>query len=189
MISTIIFDCFGVLYRGSLALMYDLVPEEHWQELQDAAHAADHGYITKAEYQEQVAELSGRSLLEIQQLQAAQRKRDEDMIAIVRRCRSQGYKTGLLSNIDSETIYQLFSREELAELFDSVTLSSEEGIIKPAVELFERAAVKLGVNPEECVMIDDMERNVTGAELAGMKGIVFSSRAQFEAELAELLRA
>jgi FMN phosphatase YigB (HAD superfamily) len=61
------------------------------------------------------------------------------------------------------------------------------GITKPQPEIYELTAARLGVEPEECVMIDDLPNNVAGAQLAGMKGLVFSSRRQLEKDLKVLL--
>lgn len=188
MIRAIIFDCFGVLYRDNLSMLYDTVPEDKWQQLQDIVHAADHGFLSRGEYHQAIAELSGQSVLQVQAIDQRQHVRDDDMVALVRALKPH-YKIGLLSNIDSETIYRLFSDEERAELFDAMTLSAEVGLAKPTVELFEVAARRLDVEAEECVMIDDLEKNVTGAELAGMRGLLFSSRTQLERDLEELLGA
>lgn len=187
-IRAIIFDCFGVLYRDNLSMLYDVVPRHTWPALQDIVHAADHGFLNREEYHQEVARLAGRDLADIQAIDARQHSRDETMVALVRSLRPR-YKIGLLSNIDGDTIYRLFSDQERAELFDALTLSAEVGLTKPTVEIFEIAAQRLGVAPEECVMIDDLEKNVTGAELAGMKAIHFSSRTDLEQRLKELLDA
>jgi len=57
-------------------------------------------------------------------------------------------------------------------------VSGEEGIIKPEPEIFLIAAERLKVKPEECLFIDDIERNVEGAKAVGMIGIQYVSNAQ-----------
>ena len=46
MIRGIIFDCFGVLYSGSLAFMASIAPEDRRQEIYDINLQKDYGYIS-----------------------------------------------------------------------------------------------------------------------------------------------
>ncbi|OYW83826.1 hypothetical protein B7Z17_05070, partial [Candidatus Saccharibacteria bacterium 32-49-10] len=64
---------------------------------------------------------------------------------------------------------------QLDELFEVVVASGDEGIAKPDVEIYERAALRLGMLPEECVMVDDRPDFCEGAERAGMRAIQFST--------------
>ena len=186
MIRALIFDCFGVLYRDNLSMLYDVVPPEKHQELQDIIHATDHGFLSRVDYYQQIAAITGKSTEEIMRIDHRQHSRDEAMIELLRHYKSV-YKIGLLSNIDTDTINRLFPKTERSELFDAFVISGEVGMTKPTPELFELAAVKLAVDPEECVMIDDMPKNIDGATMVGMKGICFSSRSQLVGELEKLL--
>jgi len=53
-----------------------------------------------------------------------------------------------------------FSATERAQFFDAVVLSGEENLTKPHPHIFELVAARLGLRPDECVMIDDIERTV-----------------------------
>lgn len=185
MIQAIIFDCFGVLYRDNLALLHDLVPGDKTTELEDIIHACDHGFISRAEYFEQISDLTGKPAHEIRELEARQFDRNEDLFAYALSLKPR-YKVGMLSNIGNETMDRLFTPEEKAA-FDAFVLSSEEGLIKPARELFEITAEKLGVPPENCIMIDDRPANVEGAKVAGMRGILFTSNQQCQRDVDRLL--
>jgi len=186
MIRAIIFDCFGVLYRDQLNLLYDLVPRGLEQELQDIIHACDHGFISRSEYFDQIAELTGKTISDIREIDRQKHIRNEPLIDYASQLKKR-FKIGLLSNIGDETMDQLFPAIEREKLFDAFVLSSEVGIIKPAVELFELTAERLEVMPHECVMIDDLLKNVDGAEQAGMRGILFSNNRQFQQDLDRLL--
>ncbi len=61
----------------------------------------------------------------------------------------------------------------LREEFDAMLDAAEEGIRKPAAEIYLRCAAALGVPPAECLFIDDLPVNVRGAEAAGMQGFAF----------------
>lgn len=187
MIRAVIFDCFGVLYRDNLSLLYDAVPTDKYQALQDIIHATDHGYLTRDEYYLQVSELAGKTSEDIKSIEHRQHSRDEDMIQYTQTLKPT-YKIGFLSNIDHDTMQRMFPEPMRSQLFDTFVISGDIGITKPAAEIFHIAAERLGLLLEECVMIDDLEKNVIGAQMAGMQAIQFTSRTQLEKELSELLR-
>lgn len=112
--------------------------------------------------------------------------RYEDVVDFVRQIHRE-QKTAMVSNVNRQFVDELFTRQELAQLFDVVVISSEVGLAKPNELIYELAAAKLGVLPKECVMIDDSEVNVDGARRAGMQGIFFTTLEQCQADLNELL--
>jgi len=186
MISALIFDCFGVLYRDNIDMLYDAVPKESCQQLRDIIHASDHGYLSKQEYLDKVAEISGKTVQEIEQISLKQYSRNEELIVRVRELKND-YKIGLLSNVGEETMDRLFPQPERDELFDAFVISSKVGFIKPSMQIFELAAKQLDAPLDECVMIDDIPANVEGARAAGMQGILFTTNRQFENELRQTL--
>ena len=184
MIKAVIFDCFGVLYRDNLSLLYDAVPENQHQALRDIIHATDLGMLTRDEYYNRIAELAGGDVpLDVRAIELRQHVRDDVMVAYSQTFRSN-YKVGLLSNIDSGTIRQLFPNHE--ELFDVFVASGDLGTAKPDERIFTYAAEQLGLPPDQCVMIDDIARNVDGARFAGMHGILFTNRQNLDQELKRL---
>ena len=185
MIRAILFDCFGVLYRDNISMLYDAVPEESHTAVKDLIHATDYGMLTREEYYQGIAELAGKTSEEIREIESRQHARDEVMVAFSQQFRPQ-YKVGLLSNIDGDTIRRLFP--DRAQLFDEFIISGDIMVAKPSVEIFEYAAQKLDLPPEECLMIDDMVNNVEGASRAGMQSLLFTTRRQLEADLARLLK-
>ncbi len=186
MIRALIFDCFGVLYRDSNSLLYDTVPHSKHQQVRDIIQASDYGIIARSDYFKQIGELSGLGEQAIRDIDSQQFSRNQqlfDKLPIYR----QNYKIGMLSNIGDETMERLFPGDQLNELFDAYVLSGEVGMTKPAVEIFELTAARLGVLSEECIMIDDLPTNTEGASRAGMQTIVFANNQQLEAELNRLI--
>jgi HAD superfamily hydrolase (TIGR01509 family) len=186
MIRALIFDCFGVLYRDNISMLYDTVRPEQYQDMQDIIHATDYGLLTREEYYTQIAALAGKTPDEIRQIESKQHSRDDEMIAYAQTLKSK-YKVALLSNIDPDTMQRLFPEPQRSELFDAFIISGEVGITKPSPEIFAIAARKLGVLPEECLMIDDLLKNVEGARMAGMQAVLFTTRRQLEQDLPSLL--
>jgi len=75
-------------------------------------------------------------------------------------------------------IYQRFGLERYMEGYVDGN-SIENG--KPAPDIFLKAAEKLGVKPEECLVIEDSEHGVNGAHQAGASVVAFN-RAQDESQ-------
>lgn len=86
------------------------------------------------------------------------------MIALPRRARLAGLRTALVS--DAHAVPAPVRR-----LFDVVVLGASVGVRKPDPEVFRRVAAMLGVAPAECVVVDDLSRNVRGARAAGAVGV------------------
>jgi glucose-1-phosphatase len=174
MIRAIIFDCFGVLYRGSLDHLLDICPPASRQALADVSHASDYGYISREEYIKQVSGLLGISEAMVVSTIDEQQVRNTALLDFVKTLRPQ-YKTAMMSNIGRGVIPKLFDEHELQELFDAVVLSSDVGATKPHPQIYAATADRLGVLQSECIMIDDMQQNVTGANDAGMTGLLFEN--------------
>lgn len=84
--------------------------------------------------------------------------------------RQRGYRLGLLSNLSrSDTVW--LRELELDSFFDATALSCEVGALKPEPEIYLVAAERLGVRPEECVLVDDIPLNVAAGKAVGMAGV------------------
>ncbi len=104
---------------------------------------------------------------------------EPDMYALVLRARQAGVRTALLSNSWGNT----YPREQFAALFDVVVISSEVRLRKPDPEIYLLTARHLGLEPAECVFVDDLPPNVTGATDVGMVGIRHADAAATVAEV------
>jgi FMN phosphatase YigB (HAD superfamily) len=59
--------------------------------------------------------------------------------------------------------------------FDGLVLSHEIGVRKPKAGFFEHCTRLAGCAPAECLFIDDLPANVSGAHACGWQGIVYTS--------------
>jgi putative hydrolase of the HAD superfamily len=59
--------------------------------------------------------------------------------------------------------------------FDGMVLSYEIGVRKPKPGFYDACIRLAGCAPQECVFIDDLPANVSGAEACGLHGIVYHS--------------
>lgn len=110
---------------------------------------------------------------------------DEAMLDAVRRARSNGVRTGLISNSWGEGL--AYDQSTLDELFDAVVISGDVGLHKPQPEIFRLGAERIGVPPEECVFVDDLRENCAGAEEVGMTAILHRGPDSTLPELERLL--
>jgi len=90
---------------------------------------------------------------------------EAQMISAVRRAREQGIRTGLISNSWGTRRYD---RTLLAELFDGIVLSGEEGMRKPTPAIYALGAERIGVPAASCVFVDDLPFNLRPAAELGM---------------------
>jgi epoxide hydrolase-like predicted phosphatase len=92
----------------------------------------------------------------------------EPMIDVLERAPELAIPTALISNSWVMDHYT----EEIRELFDVVVISAEVGLHKPQPEIYRLAAEQLGLEPQDCIFVDDLRENVEGAEAVGMTGVL-----------------
>lgn len=103
-----------------------------------------------------------------------------ELLDLVRRAAAAGVPTALLSDAPSVP-------GDFAAAFDVVVLGAAIGVRKPDPEVFRRVAQLLGMDPRECVVVDDLARNVRGARAAGAVAVHHVDAAQTIAEVEILL--
>ncbi len=76
-------------------------------------------------------------------------------LSALRRIRSAGIKTALITNGSSEGQREKITRFGLEPLFDEIIIDTEVGFSKPDERIFRLALRRLKTSPEETVMIGD----------------------------------
>jgi putative hydrolase of the HAD superfamily len=109
---------------------------------------------------------------------------EEPMFEALRRARRGGIKTGMISNSWGRGRYE---RSLFDELFDGVVISGEVGLHKPQPEIFRLGCERVGLEPAECVFVDDLRENCEGAEAVGMTAVLHRGAATTVPELERLL--
>ena len=99
------------------------------------------------------------------------------------------YKTALLSNSFVGARSKEQERYHFDEITDLIIYSHEEGIAKPERRIFELTCERLGVQPQEAIFLDDVERNIIAARDFGMHAILFQETAQAIADIQAVLHA
>jgi len=87
---------------------------------------------------------------------------------ILRELRARGLKIGIVSNIAFD-LRPLFAEHGLGDLIDTYALSFEQGMAKPAPQLFAAACDSIGVSPSEALMVGDDPLTDGAAAAAGCR--------------------
>lgn len=190
MIKAIIFDCFGVLlgssYQDRLAELERDEPGKA-EDIRAINRAADMGILSNVEATVHMAELLDMEPEELQQEQRETEVPNEALLTFIETLKSD-FKIGMLSNISSrERVGIRFEPGRLDTLFNTIVASGEEGYMKPDAEIYEITATRLGVRPEECLFIDDIEPFCQAARQTGMQAIRFVSTSQCIADISAMI--
>ncbi|MCL2294906.1 MAG: HAD family phosphatase [Spirochaetes bacterium] len=89
--------------------------------------------------------------------------------------KNQGLKTAVASSSHPDLIKIVLEASGLLHYFPFFLSGFQVKQGKPEPDIFLEAAARLGVKPEECVVIEDSYNGVTAAKKAGMKCIGFQN--------------
>jgi epoxide hydrolase-like predicted phosphatase len=188
MIKAVIFDCFGVLAVGSYVVFRDRYLRND-KDLLRAFHEIDRksslGEMTLDQVNAKLADLAGISKEEADSVLNSV-PRNDPLFEFIEHDLKPKYKIGFLSNIAQDATAEIFSKDDLS-LFDDILLSCDVGLAKPDPDIFNLAARRLGITPEECLFTDDLERHIRGAKSVGMHTILFNSTEQFKREFSRMI--
>jgi len=93
-------------------------------------------------------------------------------VEVLAQLKSEGYKTGLISDCSSE-IPKVWTNTPLAPLFDVAVFSCLAGIKKPNPRIYQKATEQLGVEPQTCLYVGDgSSQELTGASQVGMHPVL-----------------
>ncbi len=109
------------------------------------------------------------------------------MIDLIREVRRDGIRTSLLTNNVKEWEVKWRSMMPIDELFETVVDSAFVGCRKPDPRIYNLTLERVGLDPEECIFIDDMKINIDAANELGLHGVHFRETAQVRAEVHDLL--
>jgi epoxide hydrolase-like predicted phosphatase len=186
-IRAIIFDCFGVLATDTWRAFLDALPEgADLKKAHQLNHAVDAGLITQQEFLAGVKEVTGSEPPDIGQMLGGEIAKNVQLLDYIKELKKQ-YKIGMLSNISSNWVRDYFLTAKEQKLFDTMIFSFEVGMTKPDPRIFWLAAQRLGVDPDEVVFIDDIDRYCQAARNEGMQAIVYENFKQLKADLTSLL--
>jgi putative hydrolase of the HAD superfamily len=92
---------------------------------------------------------------------------DQGVLRLIRDVRAAGWPVALATNATDRLAGDLVALG-LAGEFDAVVNSSEVGTPKPTREYFVAACAAVNQPPDRCLLVDDDDRQVRGARVAGL---------------------
>ena len=104
-------------------------------------------------------------------------------LAIVRALHERGVPLFAITNFGHEFWAMFRPQQPIFDLFEDILVSGTEKLAKPSAEIYALAIERFGVDPAQCLFIDDRIDNVRGAEAAGMHGHVFKDAETLQAKL------
>jgi putative hydrolase of the HAD superfamily len=109
-------------------------------------------------------------------------RRDDAMLALTEELRDAGLPIAVVSNAFGRNTYAGFDLDAIA---DVVVISSEVGIRKPSRRIYALACERLGVTPQQAILIDDLQQNLDGAARLGIAGVLHTDAADTRRQLSE----
>jgi len=95
------------------------------------------------------------------------------IITLLWKLKSRQIRLAIGSSSPKKQIKYVLSKLDITHLFDSAVGAEDIGHSKPDPEVFLKAAAELGVNPSECLVVEDSSLGVEAAKSAHMKCIGF----------------
>jgi putative hydrolase of the HAD superfamily len=128
--------------------------------------AASLGEITDMQWRDAVADALGAPEA-VREWASYRGEVDAEVLAFARSVRAAGVPVALATNATDQLDADL-ALLGLADEFEIVLNSSVLRVAKPAAEFYRSACAAIGAPPSACLLVDDLERNVTGARAAGL---------------------
>jgi len=105
------------------------------------------------------------------------------MLAWIPRIKAAGFRLGILSNMGDGVLEYLRPGFPWLEQFDQLTWSCELGVVKPDPAIYLHTIKKLKVKPEQALFIDNLQKNIVGAEEVGLNAALFENVEQLQSDL------
>jgi putative hydrolase of the HAD superfamily len=97
---------------------------------------------------------------------------NEPMYELVKKLK-MSYKTGLITDNKKDRLNAVIKYQKLNELFDTIIISADIGSGKDNTEIFKKAVESIDANYEECIFIDNQEKNLIVPSKLGMNTVFY----------------
>lgn len=182
MIKNIIFDFGGVLADWNPHYLYDAyfgdVKQADWFLENICTSEWNHTMDAGKPFSQAVEELSAKypewkEEISIYKTRWAEMMGEDTpgMMDFIKSLKSGGFNLYGLTNWSDETIWAM---EHFMKELDGTVVSGREKVAKPDIEIFRRLLARFSLKSEECLYIDDIQRNLDVAAELGIKGYLFT---------------
>ena len=108
-------------------------------------------------------------------------------IGWINELKSKGKKVLVLSNFSKSAEHDNPEAMSFLKAVDGGILSYKDKVIKPDPAIYKLLIERYGLNPQNCVFIDDTQKNLDAAEKFGINTILFTEIGQVREKLADIL--
>lgn len=199
MFKAIIFDFGGVILSQPKAVIPEVIARVYNIPLETAVKEYPkyrvNYYLGKLQTDKLITFLSAafksnKSIEEIKKLWLVNysklAKTNQEVLDIIKKLHKK-YKVYLLSNT-TEMSHLHNSKTGIYDYFDDVFMSYRLGMKKPNPEIYKHVISSIGLKPEECIFVDDDEKNLETAKQLGIIPILFNVLVDPPSKLEEELR-
>lgn len=100
---------------------------------------------------------------------------------------NKGFKVFCLSNMSHKAVRECAEAMDFLPMLDGYILSCDVQVIKPGKEIYSELFERYGLNPGECIFIDDLKANTEMAESLGMNTVTFADLKSAVAEMERII--
>jgi HAD superfamily hydrolase (TIGR01509 family) len=83
------------------------------------------------------------------------------------RLKQEGYKLAVASNSIRKTVQIMMEQSALLDYLDFYLSNQDVKIGKPDPEIYTKAIQKMGLSPQECLVVEDNEKGIQAAKASG----------------------
>lgn len=85
----------------------------------------------------------------------------------ISKLKEDGYKLGVASNSIKNSVDVMIERAQLSQYFDIMLSNEDVSKPKPDPEIYNTAIGRLGITPEECMIVEDNDHGIKAARASG----------------------
>ena len=97
------------------------------------------------------------------------------LVDLLEKLLAKNYPMAVASSSTPEIIGLILRRTNLKKYFRVIVSAQETGKSKPEPDVFLLAAEKLGINPANCLVVEDSENGIKAAQAAGMTCVAYQA--------------
>ena len=106
------------------------------------------------------------------------------------RLKEDGYRIAVASNSIRNTVEVIMEKAALTRYFDAMLSNQDVARHKPDPEIYLAAAARLGLTPQECLVVEDNENGIKAGQAAGAHVMIVKEVEEVDyARIVEAIRA
>lgn len=98
---------------------------------------------------------------------------NKQAVQLAQKLKHAGHRLYLFANLPDEFYASLRNEHpDIISLFDGIVISSQVKSVKPETAMFTELLTTHKLNPQECILIDDLPETISAAKKLGIDGVV-----------------